>query len=103
MDEALELTAHELIKVRLHAPEDKRADALALASETGGAALSPRRVAAETMPVGVIPGHLAAVPVEHHQLPGALPQCGQGASSFGNPGSVASATGGRSAAVNGER
>jgi RNA-binding protein len=35
VDEAL--TAQELIKVRLHEPEDKRADALALASGTGAA------------------------------------------------------------------
>ena len=35
VDEAL--TAHELIKVRLHEPEDKRADAAALADGTGAA------------------------------------------------------------------
>ena len=33
VDEAL--TAHELIKVRLHEPEDKKADARALADGTG--------------------------------------------------------------------
>src|SRR4029453_10692573 len=35
VDEAL--TAHELIKVRLHEPEDKRGDAGAMASGTGSA------------------------------------------------------------------
>jgi len=35
VDEAL--TAHELIKVRLHEPEDKRGDAEALAAGTGSA------------------------------------------------------------------
>lgn len=35
VDEAL--AAHELIKVRLHEPQDKRADASALASGTGAA------------------------------------------------------------------
>jgi RNA-binding protein len=35
VDEAL--TAHELIKVRLHAPEDKRGDATALATATRAA------------------------------------------------------------------
>jgi RNA-binding protein len=35
VDEAL--TAHELVKVRLHEPEDKRADATALAAGTGAA------------------------------------------------------------------
>ena len=35
VDEAL--TAHELIKVRLHRPEDKRGDATTLASATGAA------------------------------------------------------------------
>ena len=35
VDEAL--TAHELIKVRLHEPEDKRGDAAALAAGTGAA------------------------------------------------------------------
>jgi RNA-binding protein len=35
VDEAL--TAHELIKVRLHEPENKRADAAALADGTGAA------------------------------------------------------------------
>jgi RNA-binding protein len=31
------LTAHELVKVRLHEPEDKRADAETLAERTGAA------------------------------------------------------------------
>src|SRR5262245_45244670 len=38
-----------------------------------GAALHPRRVAAEAAPVEMIAGYISAVPVEHHELAGALP------------------------------